>query len=920
MSHSYIEGSIALNEANDSITILRSRGPKFAKTILSLDELKGYDNALWVQVEERRVNSIRELHDLLSEIEADPLRCVIRGRLRSDWEEIQSRNLPKWDEERRKGAEARAAKEGGSVQYKELVRPGPGWVLRRLDLFEDIPHHWVMLDSDEFRPTADPIIEPCEAAKEFVCRLSPEFQGASFHLQLSNSAGLPGSAGIFKAHLWFWLENKATSAQLRAWAEETWPEKSERPFDIALLQPIQIHYTSAPILAKGVALPIAQRSFYLDDSGAAKNLVALNISDSALNAEISKVPKVGMVDPRGKPGVVGAYCRAFELEQILAEHIPDIFEWVTNSRLTWLGGSGAKEGAFVRTDRQGIGASHNTWPWGVSRVANKWDLVRFFKFGHLDSSNDDLEAATLRNSRPQNLPSHIAMCEWANTLPEVSKRLAEYVGGRDALDVARRDYQKRENQKIGEGDFSIPVAEVLDLKTALERFVFLSDGSRVADILNPHFDLAFSDWSATYAASKVLQQSIGSDGINGGSEKVSSKAVPVSQLWKCSESRRTVICRTYKAGGPLSLYDPQGRWALNSWRSFDRSLAIDDLEAAGISLFLRHIEYLFGEDSNRFLDWLAHIEQRPGVLPHTAWLHIAQRFGTGRNWLASVLSRVWSGSVAASFDLVGMLKSGFNGSLSRKVLAIVDEIREGGRDSQWEHSEKLKSLITEETRAVNPKFGRQTVEFNSCRWLMFSNHLSAIPLERGDRRIEVVHLDAPPRSAGYYMTLYNALADKVFIAAVATYLAQRDISNFNPGAHAEFTDAKRSAAMASQTPNAMWSELIVQHWPCDIAPSSVLACVFACDMSTELNAGHRRALEQVGIEALGSPVKIDGKPQRLSIIRNKARWKGAEPAMLRAEWVRGRSCFGNAPDYKNYLLECEARKKEETHSGQSQIG
>jgi hypothetical protein len=43
--------------------------------------------------------------------------------------------------------------------------------------------------------------------------------------------------------------------------------------------------------------------------------------------------------------------------------------------------------------------------------------------------------------------------------------------------------------------------------------------------------------------------------------------------------------------------------------------------------------------------------------------------------------------------LVFTLRTGFNERLSRKVLAIVDEIREGGRDTQWEHSEKMKSLI-----------------------------------------------------------------------------------------------------------------------------------------------------------------------------------------------------------------------------------
>lgn len=898
--------------ARDFVTVVRTRpGVRAAKKWISLDEEPdGYGRILWVKVvEERPVNSILDLSKLLQEIEPDPSLFVIRGRLRADWEEIQLRNLPDWTEKRRKDDEAKAKKENRPVTYRPaLVSPGPGWVLRRHELFEDAPHHWALFDSDEFRPAADALHAPEPAALEYAALLPAEFEGTSMHLQLSNSAGLTSSAGLFKAHVWYWFDKPYTGAQLTAWAEATWPDKDERKLrvDTTVFDWIQIHYTSAPVMGAGVVDPLPKRSHYIDFSFLNGDEVALQMPAVALLAKASEVSASDLVDPRTKSGLQGAYCRAFDLEQILADHIPGVFEWATDTRLTWLGGGGAAEGAFVREDRQGIGASHNTWPFGANRVANKWDLVRVFKFGHLDVSDDDLEAAVLRNSAPQHLPSHKAMCEWAKALPEVSDALADFAGGRDALDAARREHQKRENQMIGEGAFKIPVAEVVTLGTALSRFVFLSDGSRVADIFNPHYDLAYPDWAATYAASKMSLPQPDKELANGKMKKTPDKVVAVSELWRGSAGRRTVVCRTYKAGGPMVLPDPQGRLALNIWKPFDRSTDVTDLEAAGVGLFLEHINFLFGKDAGRFLDWLAHIEQQPGVLPHTAWLHIAHRFGMGRNWLASVLARVWAGGVAANFDMVSMFKSGFNGSLSRKVLAIVDEIREGGRDSQWEHSEKLKSLITEETRTINPKFGRQTVEFNSCRWLMFSNHLSAIPLERGDRRVEVVQVDAEPRDAAYYTRLYNALADRQFIAAVATYLGQRDISSFNPGAHAVMTEAKRSAALASQTPTAMWCELLVEHWPCDVIPSQVLAGVLGAGIEGGLNAGHRRALEQVGVEALGSPVKIDSKTQRMSIIRNKAKWKGATPAEVRAEWSRGKDALEGVYDYQEHLMQLAA--------------
>lgn len=474
----------------------------------------------------------------------------------------------------------------------------------------------------------------------------------------------------------------------------------------------------------------------------------------------------------------------------------------------------------------------------------------------------------------------------------------------DNLDAARREHQKKENERIGNGSSRYPTVEVIDLKGALTRFVFMSDGSRVADIFNPHYDLAFSDWYATFAASK---ETIWDE------EKRKEKQVAVPLLWRASKERKTVVCRTFKAGGAPVLNDPNGKLALNTWRPFDRTTDVQDVEAAGLSLFLDHIDLLFGKDASRFLDWLAHIEQRPGELPHTAWLHIAKHFGLGRNWMESVLARVWAGAVAANLDLVSVLKKdGYNGRLSCKVLAVVDEIREGGRDTQWEHSEKMKSIITEETRQINPKYGRQSVEFNACRWLMFSNHLSAIPLEDGDRRIEVVYTEARPLGADYYARLYAVLDDALFIASVAKFLGERDIRTFNPGAHAVNSDSKKAATKASQTPMAAWCETLVDHWPSDLVMSQHLFDILV-DRSTlaregsggSLNAAHRRTLEQYGVEALGKPLKVEGRPVRVSIVRNKERWKQATPDSLRSELAKVTPGLDSARDYLMELAACE---------------
>lgn len=122
--------------------------------------------------------------------------------------------------------------------------------------------------------------------------------------------------------------------------------------------------------------------------------------------------------------------------------------------------------------------------------------------------------------------------------------------------------------------------------------------------------------------------------------------------------------------------------------------------------------------------------------------------------MAHLLERIWQGRVATAFDLSGTLNTSYNGRLAARNLAIVDEIDEGNSGKAYQHAQKLKQLVTESTRHINPKYGRQYEEFNSCRWLVFSNSQAALPLEDKDRRFWVVLTADGPKDEGYYRALY----------------------------------------------------------------------------------------------------------------------------------------------------------------------
>ena len=125
-------------------------------------------------------------------------------------------------------------------------------------------------------------------------------------------------------------------------------------------------------------------------------------------------------DPEGKAGVVGAFCRVYDVYRAMDELIPGIYEPACNTpgRYTYLGGSTAG-GAVVYDGGKFLYSHHATDPCG-GRLVNAFDLVRLHKFDDLDDADGVKDGA-----RGNRLPSYGAMIKFAAKLPEVSNQMAQ---------------------------------------------------------------------------------------------------------------------------------------------------------------------------------------------------------------------------------------------------------------------------------------------------------------------------------------------------------------------------------------------------------------------------------------------------------------------------------------------------------------
>ena len=99
----------------------------------------------------------------------------------------------------------------------------------------------------------------------------------------------------------------------------------------------------------------------------------------------SEIKKLG--DPRDKKGLVGIFCRKYDIHDAIELFIADRYERVNDSRYTYTDGTTA--GGMVVYDDIFAYSHHSTDPCS-GKLVNAYDLVRIHKFGDLDSEEGDI--------------------------------------------------------------------------------------------------------------------------------------------------------------------------------------------------------------------------------------------------------------------------------------------------------------------------------------------------------------------------------------------------------------------------------------------------------------------------------------------------------------------------------------------------
>lgn len=143
-------------------------------------------------------------------------------------------------------------------------------------------------------------------------------------------------------------------------------------------------------------------------------------------------------DPTAKRGIIGAFCRTYNIVQAMEKFIPSMYEETAMpGRYTYTGGS-TVGGAVVYDGDMFLYSHHATDPCS-GLLVNAFDLVRLHMYGEKDQE--------AKEGTPNNkLPSFVLMSQLAATDPEVATLMAK-----EKFEEAQRAFGIQENTGVDPG-------------------------------------------------------------------------------------------------------------------------------------------------------------------------------------------------------------------------------------------------------------------------------------------------------------------------------------------------------------------------------------------------------------------------------------------------------------------------------------
>jgi hypothetical protein len=369
-----------------------------------------------------------------------------------------------------------------------------------------------------------------------------------------------------------------------------------------------------------------------------------------------------------------------------------------------------------------------------------------------------------------------------------------------------------------------------------------------------------------------------------------------AETFSLSDTSLIVHETDYLPGNVAPVVGPDNWQVLNLWR--DGGV---EAKEGDPTIWLNHFRLLIPDDAHRawFVQYLAHAIQKPSVKIKSAVM-IQSEPGIGKGVLAALMKRQFGDhNVRERFG--GIVNERWQASCGNVQILVLDELDIAEKAGS---NQQIKRWISEEKVAVERK-GVDEFEVRTPRALFIYTNLDRpLVIDRRDRRLFIVKVDAQRRSSEYYDQLWTeGLSDSV-VAAVKHFLLSVDLSGFKPDAEPPMTEAKLDLeALSRDTLTAAISELQEDEArPFHRAVFHVDEVMEAVAERTGRKNTRRTAelaLKRLGAQKIphGRITLTLGRGRKvLWAWRNHEKWLVAPPEELRAEWDGGTAVRSHLPE------------------------
>ena len=209
-------------------------------------------------------------------------------------------------------------------------------------------------------------------------------------------------------------------------------------------------------------------------------------------------------------------------------------------------------------------------------------------------------------------------------------------------------------------------------------------------------------------------------------------------------------------------------------------------EPVSIQIILDHVKLLCedsAEYANYFLDFLAHILQKPAQLTRTALVFKGSQ-GAGKGvfftWFANKILGSKYYRTSSVIDTIVKHNDHLNG----KFMVTLDE---ADPKDTYTHSQEIKTMITEPIITLSNKYIRPFPVENYCRYIFLSTNDNPVKVEPSDKRFVIYKTsdriarlpDRDPVKINYFRTLLDAMNNSAIAYTFYRYLMDRNIEQVN---------------------------------------------------------------------------------------------------------------------------------------------